>query len=174
MSSQTSILLPGIYDSDGFRSRTLLAIIGSKCIYTDDDVTPLLTHLNADRPLKDSNHKGIAVQTCTVGGFRRVVGDNPNKTFTSMEAAYLASKIFPLRSLRRTNKFERNVFARVPESESNPPMPKPAIVLPIPAVQPAPDKPTRFSMMKRLGSKLRVLLRSPMSLTTVPHKATPA
>jgi hypothetical protein len=170
MLTTQSVLLPGVYSPSSRQSRTLLAVIGSKCIYTDDDVTEIMARWKAGHSLEVSKHRGIAVQTCTVGGFRRVVGNSPSIIFTPVETAYLASMIFPLRSLRRRNKFERALFAPVPVSEINPPPPEPAIVLPIPAAQAAPETPTRSSLIKRLGTKLRKLSRPSRRSTTVTQK----
>ena len=46
-----------------------------------------------------------------------MVGESPSQVFTNSEIAYLTSKIAPLRSNRRRNRFEREVFAKLPETE---------------------------------------------------------
>jgi hypothetical protein len=164
MSPPRTCLLPGVYCADGRPPRTLLVVVGQRCIYTEHDVTPFLECEKEDHQPEAQRPGVIPVSTCMTNGFRRAVGQNPARTFTLTESFYLASRIFPLRSNRRRNRFERTVFTKVAENQDV----LPAFV-PHPAVdtRPRPElpKPSVQGWLTQTLQKLRRRIKLPPAKT---------
>jgi hypothetical protein len=93
-----------LYVGQTAKKRTLIEVLGRTCIYTFDDVVPLLlTDLESGKPT-------VRATTCTPRSFIAAVGGVPNRSFTEEEARYLRSGVVSFRPRRLCNKKERALF----------------------------------------------------------------
>jgi hypothetical protein len=87
-------LEPGVYRNSRGNQRLLLATVNNRCLYSMDQPDAAV----------------ITVTTCSTRTFRTAMGNTPIRTFALEEMKKLAGNLSPMRSRRRSHRFEKWLF----------------------------------------------------------------